>query len=267
MKTQHRYPLVCLSILFILTCACWAQAASMVIRFQDGRTVVHDTNKISSITFDGMSHHPQPQVGVPSAETYLLNEEFASGLSTLWEPIQVVGGNFERFAALSQGKLTVNVPAGNSWGKTGIMSRSPLFSVDAGMAANPLKISFEFEPGQTTGYVIALSQARDADVWRVQNYWLHWLRPTMISGKLYATNTQNSGDKGGEAITPSQAPNTVTLAVRPGSVEALTSQGTRLSANLGWMKQGVPVYLYIFSHPANQHEAASFALKSIRISQ
>jgi hypothetical protein len=267
MKAKQRYPVLFLTILSILIGTCWVHAASMVIRFQDGRTVVHDTNRISSITFDGISHHPQPPVSVPSAENYLLNEEFANGLSTLWEPIQVVGGNYERFAALAPGKLAVNVPAGNSWGKTGIMSRSPLFSVDAGMTANPLKISFDFDPNQTTGYVIALAQAKDADVWRVQNYWLHWLRPTMISGKLYAANTQNAGDKVAEAVTPSQAPNTVALAIRPGSVEAITSQGTRLAMNLGWMKQGVPVYLYIFSHPANQHEAASFALKSIRISQ
>ncbi len=147
------------------------------------------------------------------------------------------------------------------------MSRSPLFSIDQSMAMNPLKITFDFDPAQTTGYIIALAQPKDADVWRVQNLWFHWGRPTMISGKLYLTNTQNQGDKGAEANTPAQAPKTVTLSVRPGSVEATTSHGTHLAMNLGWMKQGVPVYLYVFSHPWNQHEAASFALKSIRISQ
>ena len=263
MKAKQWYPALFLSLLSILVCTCWVYAAPMVIRFHDGSSVTHDTGRISSITFEGAPQQPT----FPTAETYLLNEEFANGLSTLWEPIQVVGGNFDRFTTLSPGKLLVNVPAGNSWGKTGIMSRSPLFSIDAGMAANPLKISFEFEPSQTTGYIVAFSQARDADVWRVQNYWFHWGRPTMINGKAYAANTQNSGDKGSEAVTPPQAPKTVTFAVRPGTIEATTSHGTRLVMNLGWMKQGVPVYMYIFSHPWNQHEAASFTLKSIRISQ
>ncbi len=264
MKARHRYSVLFLSILSIITSVCWVNAASMVIRFHDGRAIVHDTNRISSITFDGASH---TQTEPSSAGAYLLNEEFANGLSNLWAPIQVVGGNFERFAAITNGKLAVNVPAGNSWGKTGIMSHSPLFLIDNGMASNPLKIRFDFDPNQTTGYVIAFSQGKDADVWRVQNYWFHWGRPTMISGKVYVSNTQNSGDKGGEAITPPQAPKTVTFTVKPGTVEAKTSNGTNLVMNLGWMKHGVPVYMYIFSHPWNQHEAAAFTLNSIRISQ
>lgn len=262
MQRNHRSSIIIVAFLAVLVCACLAQAASMVIRFNDGRTVVHDTSRISSITFD-----VDQQAGIPNAGAYLLNEEFVGGLSGLWEPIQVVGGNFARFAALSQGKLVVSVPPGNSWGKTGIMSRTPLFTVDGGMSMNPLKLSFEFAPEQTTGYIIALAQPKDADVWRVQNYWFHWGQPSMISGRVYVANTQNSGDKGGESATPPQAPATVTLAIRPGSVEATTSQGTRLAMNLGWLKPGVPVYLYVFSHPWNQHGAASFALKSIRVSQ
>lgn len=263
MKRMHRFSIFITAVLSALVCACLVQAASMSIRFSDGRIVVHDTNRISSITFDG----GVPQTSQPEMGTFLLNEDFLAGLSTIWEPIQVVGGNFSRFATVAHGKLAVSVPANNSWGKTGIMSRTPLFSVDSGMAANPLKLAFEFVPEQTSGYIIALSQAKDADVWRAQNYWLHWGQPSIISGKIYAANTQNSADKGSEAATPPQAPGTITLAIRPGSVEATTSQGARLSMNLSWLKPGVPVYLYVFSHPWNQHGAAAFALKSIRVSQ
>lgn len=247
--------------LLILLSAGVVLAATMVIRLQDGTTVSYDTAQVASVTFSEGAHS-RSAGGAP-----LFVEEFSDGLSSLWEPIQVVGGNFERFAAIVNGKLTVSVPAGNSWGKTGIMSRNPLFSVDANMAANPLRVSFEFDPAGTTGYIIALSQAKDPDVWRVQNAWFHWGKPTLIEGKAYLVNTQNNGDKGGETRTSGQAPGNVTLAVRPGGVEATMPNGSRISAQISWLKAGVPVYLYVFSHPWNQHEAAALTLKAIRITQ
>ena len=259
MKLSATTP-IATAVCIILT-SCLAVASTMVIRMQDGTSVSYDTGQISAVTF------ADAPVSSQSGTPPLLMEDFSAGLSSMWEPIQVVGGNFGRFASVANGRLAVSVPAGNSWGKTGIMSRTPLFSVDPGMAANPLKLTFEFDPNATTGYVIALSQAKDADVWRVQNAWFHWGRPTLIEGKAYLVNTQNSGDKGGESRTPSQAPKSVTLSVRPGSVEAVTSHGSRIHAQISWLKAGVPVYLYIFSHPWNQHDAASLALTSIKITQ
>jgi len=197
----------------------------------------------------------------------LLTETFNGGLSSTWEPIQVVGGNFARFASVGNGKLSVSVPAGNSWGKTGIMTGKALFPLSADMADKPLKLTFDFDAKATTGYVIALSQAKDADVWRVQNVWFHWGISKPQEGTAYLVNTQNSADKGGDCKTPPRAPKSVTLVVRPGSVEATTSYGSKIAANISWLKEGVPVYIYVFSHPWKQNEAASFVLRSIRIHQ
>jgi hypothetical protein len=197
----------------------------------------------------------------------LLTETFNSGLSSTWEPIQVVGGNFDRFATVGNGKLSVSVPAGNSWGKTGIMTSRAFFPLSATMAVKPLKLTFDFDADKTTGYVIALSQAKDADVWRVQNVWFHWGIPNPLEGKAYLVNTRNNADKGGESRTPPRAPESVTLAVRPGNVAVTTSDNSTITAGISWLKEGVPVYIYIFSHPWNQGESATFVLKSIRISQ
>ena len=197
----------------------------------------------------------------------LFAEMFDAGLSTAWEPVQVVGGNFARFASVGNGRLAVSVPAGNSWGKTGIMTRAAIFPLNAEMASRPLKLAFDFDANNTTGYIIALSQAKDADVWRVQNAWFHWGRSTPQQGTAYLVNTQNSADKGGDCKTSLRAPDRVTLAVRPGNVEATTSDGSKITAGISWLREGVPFYLYVFSHPWNQNEAASFVLKSVRIMQ
>ena len=248
--------------LLVLLSSCIAFAATMVIKLQGGSTVTYDTSQVQSVTF--VESAPASTQAGPSP---LFVEEFGSGLGALWEPIQVAGGNYEKFAVMANNKLAVTVPAGNSWTKTGIMSRSPLFSVDANMASNPLKLSFDFDPAGTTGYVIGLSQGKNPDMWHLQNVWFHWYKPTFIEGKAYMTNTQNSGDKGGDSKTPSQAPKNVTLAIRPGSVEATMTGGSQFTANFAWLKPGVPVYLYVFSHPANQQEAAAFVLNSIKIFQ
>lgn len=211
---------------------------------------------------------PAEQVGPQdSAGRLLFAETFDRGLSSMWEPIQVVGGHFGRFASVGYGRLAVSVPAGHSWGKTGIMTGSALFPLSVEMAYRPLQLTFDFDANGTTGYIIALSQAKDADVWRVQNAWFHWGRPNPHEGKAYLVNTQNSADKGGDCSTPFRAPERVTLKVRPGRVEATTSYGSRIDAGISWLRVGVPIYIYIFSHPWNQSEAASFVLKSIRISQ
>ncbi len=249
------------AICLMFAAVSFSSASTLVIKLTDGTALSYDTALISSMFFADSQASSQP------GNAPLLTEDFSSGLSTIWEQIQVVGGNFERFAKVSPGKLAVTVPAGNSWGKTGIMSRTPLFSVDAGMTDKPLKISFDFDQSATTGYVIALSQSKNADVWVTQNVWFHWGKPTFIEGKAYMVNTQNQGDKGGESKTPALAPKNVTLSIRPGAVEASTSHSTKTEAQISWLKPGVPVYLYIFSHPWNQHEAASFTLKSIKVIQ
>jgi len=199
-----------------------------------------------------------------SAANVLFEDEFESGLSPIWEPIQVVGGNFQKFAKIANGKLVVTVPENNSWGKTGIMTKSPAFTVDSGMKDNPLKIVFDFDSKNTTGYVIALSQSKHPDVYGVQNVWFHWGLPSFTEGIAYILNYQNKSESGGNVKTAARAPKTVTMSVRPGNVEVSASDSTRLSCDISWLKEGVPVYVYIFSHPWNQNGSASFSLESVQ---
>lgn len=58
--------------------------------------------------------------------------------SPLWEPIGYAGGNFEAFAAYSGQGLKINLPAGNSWAATGLLSAAPILTLDPAATAVPL---------------------------------------------------------------------------------------------------------------------------------
>ena len=49
------------------------------------------------------------------------------GLGEVWDKLQAVGGNFDKFARFDRGALVVDVPAGNYWGKTGVLSHERTF--------------------------------------------------------------------------------------------------------------------------------------------
>ncbi|HBT60600.1 MAG TPA: hypothetical protein DEB40_02495, partial [Elusimicrobia bacterium] len=200
------------------------------------------------------------------AATQRFTEEFKGGkLSSRWEPLQAVGGSFKRFARLDPGRLTVSVPEGHSWGKTGIMSREPLFTVSEAMAKNPLTIDFAFGNDRSTGLCIALSAMKDADVWRQPNAWLHWAKKSDDEGVFYFANTQDRDEDYGATKTEAKPDRMITLSVSPETVKVDTSQGKHLSGSFSWLKPGTQVYLYVFSHPVSENAAADMVLHSIRL--
>ena len=177
--------------------------------------------------------------------TIFLRDVLDDGLGANWDPLACVGGDYNRFAAFESGKLVVNVPAGNNWGKTGIMSKKPLFTVDNTMDARPMKIVLDFVPSRTTGYVNALAPVQHVDVWV----------------------TQNSGDRSDpkeDKDMSEQAPARVTLAVKAGAVTAELSDKS-FTPYPSWLKSGTPVYLHIFSHPEGAGGPASFALDAVTV--
>jgi hypothetical protein len=201
-----------------------------------------------------------------AADNPKFNEDFRSGkLSAVWEPLQAVGGSFKRFAKVESGRLVVSVPPGHGWGKTGIMSREPLFTVREAMAKTPLTVDFAFGDDRSTGYCIALSAVKDADVWRQANVWLHWAKKSEAEGAFYFSNTQDREEDQGATKTEAKPSRMVTLAISPETVKVTTSQGQHLSGTFSWLKAETPVYLYVFSHPAGDGGPADMVLHSIRM--
>src|SRR3990172_4151708 len=265
MKKNRKIALVLMtgcSGLFAMVGACLA--ATIIINFNDGNTAKYDTSQVTSIMFgEGM----EVKSPAKSAEgNILFTEDFNGGLSPTWEPMACAGGDYKRFAKVEDGKLYVNVPPNNSWGKTGILSKDPMFTVDSNMASKPLKIVFDFDSSMTTGYVIALSTAKAQDVWHHPNVWFYWLKTSAINGVTGMVDTRAEKETtSGQQGPPGQAPKPVTLSIYPERVEATLSDGTRLqSSKLSQLKTGNSVYLYIFSHPTKEGNPSALSLDSVK---
>ncbi|MBN2574226.1 MAG: hypothetical protein JXP73_06655, partial [Deltaproteobacteria bacterium] len=199
-------------------------------------------------------------------EVAVWSDDLAAGTDRYWTPIQAAGGDFAKFATAPAGELFVNVPAGNSWGKTGLRSDYFLFDVRDDMQATPLSLAFDFDPARTSGFVIALSPTVWDDIWAYENVWAAFVRhPTAGGAGANLVNTQNAQDSSVALPNiPSQAPSTVTLAVRPGHVQMCTSTGWGMEGDYAWLKTGTKVHAYVFSHPYDSGMPAQMALGNVR---
>jgi len=92
---------------------------------------------------------------------------FAGEMSEKWVPYQADGGKFKDFAKLDQGMLVVDVPAGHSWGRTGMYSNGTVvFSPRGG--SEGVRLSVLLDPQGTTDAVVSLvpAEAKTNDEWR-----------------------------------------------------------------------------------------------------
>jgi len=254
---------------FPLSIAC---GAPMTIVFNNGTTVSYDTDEIKSIVFSGTPTMPEPSLpgSLFSIAQPMMIEDFQNGLGDRWDPVAVVGGDFGRFARFESGRLVVDVPHGNSWGKTGVQSKQPIFTVDRSFAAQPGLILIKTDPTLTTGFVITLASSWHNDVWVLQTVWVHVVSATDEGeGSVVFINTQGPEKYGSDGllpIKPVKAPEWVGLKVYPGKV-ALQVSGMDSPAviDMGWISEGTPVYLQVFSHPRAEGGPAAVAIDQIQV--
>jgi len=231
-----------------------AAASTMSIWFKDGKKVEYDTTQINLINFYESGSSAR------ETETPVFTDNFRR-LEPAWETYGVVGGNFQAFAKVEPGRLTVRVPGGNSWGKTGLMSREPFLTIED----SPVRVQVELDERETTGVCVAFSAVRDLDIWREQNVWMTWVKGSETEGSAWFGNTQNGGEQAGEFKTGPVAPRTITVTLQPGKAELTLAGGKKVSQAISWLKTGTPVYFTVFSHPAREYAAVTTVVRSIKV--
>jgi hypothetical protein len=199
-------------------------------------------------------------------EKAVFADDLSAGTAKYWTPIQAAGGDYAKFASTPAGELQVNVPAGNSWGKTGVRSNFFMFDVRDDMQATPLSLTFDFVPARTSGFALALSPTATDDIWTSENFWAAFVRhPTGAGATANIVNTQNTKDSAWSLPNiPSEAPSTVTLSVRPGHVQMCTSTGWSMEGDYAWLKAGTKVNAYAFSHAYDAGMPTQMDLTNVR---
>ena len=81
---------------------------------------------------------------------------FAGELGDQWLDLSTSGGDYSKFAQIKDKALVVDVPAGNSWGKTGIRSAEPLFNIPSHDEELAIKLTFDINLAQSSDFVFAV---------------------------------------------------------------------------------------------------------------
>jgi len=133
---------------------------------QSGRRWVHGAGDGSA----GMavSSAPAGQNTAKSAGRML----FDGDMTEVWLPYQADGGRFKDFVKVEGGKLLVDVPAGNGWGRTGMQSNATVLASPR-RTLEVQRLSVLLDPQGTTDAVISLvpAEAKTDDEW-----WHHHIR-------------------------------------------------------------------------------------------
>lgn len=211
---------------------------------------------LEEITLD---QHRDP---VPSQKTKIVGKAllFDGHADPFWEPVAVAGGDFARFARYGGGALVVDVPAGSGWGKTGLMSTRPALHVERRSDVAPYRFTVRVDPERTTGFVVALSAARAADMWSAEHLvWISLIRSESGTYELFLQQTPYFSwarpltRRWNGELTVALASDGLRVSV-PGGPTIRTPNGTRDDADY---------YLQVIAHPARSSAPARLALRSV----
>ncbi|MFZ5483080.1 MAG: hypothetical protein ACOZB0_02515 [Pseudomonadota bacterium] len=185
-------------------------------------------------------------------------------LGTVWDKLSAVGGNFDKFARFQGGSLVVDVPAGNGWGKTGLMAKQPMFKI----GKTPVTVTVTVDPSRTTGFAVAFAASQHPDVALIDNAWMSWVRNAKGSGDLWLGNVQDAWagrNKGVSGQTSGQSPASFVFTLEPGRISLQAAGQAPLSVAIGWLKEGVAITPHLFTHPTESGKAASLALTGFQV--
>lgn len=185
-------------------------------------------------------------------------------LGTVWDKLSAVGGNFDKFARFQGGGLVVDVPAGNHWGKTGLMARKPMFKI----GKTPVTVTVTVDPSRTTGFAVAFAASQHPDVALIDNAWMSWVRNAKGGGDLWLGNVQDAWagrNKGVSGQTSGQSPASFVFTLEPGRISLRAAGQAPLSVAIGWLKEGVAITPHLFTHPTESGKASSLALTGFQV--
>ena len=81
---------------------------------------------------------------------------FEGSLGDQWKELSWSGGDYKKFARIQNSVLLVSVPAGNSYGNTGIRSSEPLIEFPEEDSKFATRLSLSIEPELSSAFVVAL---------------------------------------------------------------------------------------------------------------
>ncbi|MBT3070029.1 hypothetical protein KKP04_03990 [Rhodomicrobium sp. Az07] len=183
-----------------------------------------------------------------------------------WSAFQGQGGRFKDHARVEGGALRVRAPEKSGWGLAGLYSQGALLWLDALRNGGEAVLTFDFDPSETTGFLIGLSTHHNlnGNDPSTPRFMLHWRRTADGTGKVTLVRDQKNTL---EATAPASAPQSVRLVVAEKGVRV---ECDGLPGNVTpWadLSEGQGFRVYAISRPDKNGEAVSMALKRITLTR
>ncbi len=203
----------------------------------------------------------EPEAGVAPLPMKVL---FHGREGPVWEPIGVAGGDFAKFARWGTGRLVIDVPPGNSWGKTGLLSAGPIVQLDERLDKTPFRLDLKVDARATSGLAFAIGTERQADMWPTNRLWVYLVRQD--AGR-FVLGLHRSGSQSWSRPLPADFvtgawDGTLQVSLGRGWTSIALPGGPLVRAPTGF-EGGAALYASIVSHPAREHEASSLALEGV----
>ncbi len=107
----------------------------------------------------------------PGVDPLPMEMKFEGTMTPAWEPVGLAGGDFGTFATPSEDGLQIEVPEGNGWGKTGLLSTAPLVTLDELSSRTPTRIDLELDPAVENTLNVALYWDKTPEMWPSHLAW------------------------------------------------------------------------------------------------
>ncbi|MBM9520108.1 hypothetical protein JWG39_09805 [Desulforhopalus vacuolatus] len=187
---------------------------------------------------------------------------FEGNLGDQWNELAAFGGDFKKFVRIEDNVLVVDVPEGNSWGKTGIRSVKPLLKIPEKQGKFAEKLIFSFGPKRSTDFVLAIIPAN----WDGNLEW----RSHHIRVGLKNSSSLTLWIKGREVMRTNLTSGSleqIGIIVRPDRL-VLVTDGTDTILLQGYLPDNLPLYkdgyrISVLTHAPENGMKAKLVLKKI----
>jgi hypothetical protein len=207
---------------------------------------------------------------VPFSHSYLSNLKdnekkivlFAGNLGDIWLPYNGNGGNFSKYASFVKNELVVDVPKGNKWGETGIVSSNPVVWLDKLGKDGEIKIKVDFDSIKMTGFSIFAG-----DINKNGNVpWIDFVRLDFLKDKVNHISKLRFKIRNkllfDENITE-DTPSSITLSFKNGEVDIKGDTFKKKTVKWPYSVEGRALYVWVTSHAPKYDQAAKMVLKKI----
>jgi len=216
---------------------------------------------LREITVDRVEGAPQKEPQLASGvEQFPVVTLLGPKATVQWETTGVNGGEFAKFGKVVDGAVVVDVPKGDGWRNTGVLSKTPAITVDSFAAEAPYRFVFKFDPRATTDFVVQMMTPRTWD-WHYQRVWFGINRRF---GQLFFFLKYCPGADA-LRLMPHQWNGDVEATVHEGWAEVGVPGAFHMRCDASGVGLNTELFAGILSAPDKEGAPAAFSLRSLTV--